>query len=221
MNIIQIADAAINSNINSIKYTDKLKQYDVPKSVTIGWKNVLPEPPLNNSKTTKKELEYIQELTSNVTPSQKMAILEIDKEPKTPFENILSDFGLEFPETEFNRAYAIIKPVFMNLKYMYNRPRPIQLAQTYNYKINVIETETIDTPSYPSGHSCYAALCAYLLAAMYPEHSGHFFDKVGEVSMARMMQGVHYPSDTEASMVITGALWEDIRYKMFPEFKQI
>ena len=81
-------------------------------------------------------------------------------------------------------------------------------------------TETIHTPSYPSGHSAYAAICAYLLAAMYPEHSSHFFGHVGEVSMARMKQGVHYPSDTEASMVITGAIWEDIRYKMFPSLKQ-
>jgi hypothetical protein len=27
---------------------------------------------------------------------------------------------------------------------------------------------------------------------------------------------VHYPSDNEASMVISGAIWEDLRYKLFP-----
>ncbi len=218
---IQAADSIINKMINSIVYTDNpKKEYAVPKIVTIGWKNILPEPPLNNSETTKKELEYIQYLTQKRTLSQEQSILILDKEPKTPFVEVLNELGLEFPQAEFDKAYAVVKPILMNLKYMYNRPRPIQLADVYGYEIKEMKTDTINTPAYPSGHSTYAALCAYLLAAMYPAHSGHFFDKVSEVSFARMMQGVHYPTDTEASMVMTGAIWEDIRYKMFPEFKQ-
>ena len=55
------------------------------------------------------------------------------------------------------------------------------------------------------------------LAAKYPAHSEHFFNKVSTAGMARMLMGVHYPSDNEASMIITGAVWEDIRYKLFPE----
>jgi len=36
---------------------------------------------------------------------------------------------------------------------------------------------------------------------------------------ARCLQGVHYPSDNEASMVISGAIWQDVRYKLFPNLQ--
>lgn len=210
----------LQKNVNSIKYTDNVKTYKVPNKVTINWSNVLPDPPLNNSETTKKELQYLEKLTNNVSYQQREFILDVDKNPNFMYDSVLKDVGLDFPKEDFDKAYAIVKPIIMNIKYDHNRPRPIQLAEVFNYKIKVIETETIHTPSYPSGHSAYAALGAYLLASKYPEYAGLFFDKVGEVSKARMMQGVHYPSDTEASMVIVGAVWEDIRYKMFPEYKQ-
>jgi acid phosphatase (class A) len=217
---IKYANNAISSTINNIKYSDKQKIYKVSPYITIGWEGVLPEPPLNNSDTTKKELEYIQNLTKNLTTEDQKLISKVDKDPKFLYIDTLNKLNLPFPEKEFAIAYNIVRPIILNLKYIYNRPRPLQLATAFGYNINVIVTDTINTPSYPSGHSSYAAVCAYLLAAMYPEHSGHFFDHVGTVSRARMMQGVHYPSDTEASMVITGAIWEDIRYKLFPELKQ-
>ena len=46
----------------------------------------------------------------------------------------------------------------MLLKYYFNRPRPEQIAPYYEYRINVMYTETHHTPSYPSGHTIYAEL---------------------------------------------------------------
>lgn len=207
------------SLINNIKYTEKIKKYKISSNISIDWKNVLAKPPENNSDTTKKELEYLQKLTSKISSDDIRFIHEIDKDPRLPFLDVLKKINLSFPHKEFNKAYSILKPIILNIKYIHNRPRPFQLAEVMGYKINVIKTDTINTPSYPSGHTSYAALCAYLLAAMYPEHSGHFFDRVAIVGETRMMQGVHYPSDNEASMVITGAIWEDIRYRLFPKLK--
>lgn len=206
-------------SVNNIKYTKEIKKYKVSTAISIDWKNVLPKPPSNDSETTKKELKYLEQITSKLSNNDIKLIYDIDKDPRLPFLDVLKKIKLPFPYKEFNKAYSILKPIILNIKYIHNRPRPFQLAEVFNYSINVIETDTIKTPSYPSGHASYAALCAYLLSAMYPEHSGHFFDKVSIVAEARMMQGVHYPSDNEASMVITGAIWEDIRYKLFPELK--
>jgi acid phosphatase (class A) len=112
-----------------------------------------------------------------------------------------------------------MSPVIKNIKYKFNRPRPYQLASIYNIEINAIMTKTHRTPSYPSGHTAYAALGAYILSAKYPKYSSDFFSKVSLAGMARMLQGVHYPSDNEAAMIISGAIWEDIRYSLFPELK--
>ena len=104
----------------------------------------------------------------------------------------------------------------MILKYKYDRPRPFQLAGVYNKEINIIETGTHSTPAYPSGHTAQGGVCAGLLSALYPEYSSEFYAMVEEVGDARMLQGVQYPSDKDAAMLISAAIWEDIKYKILP-----
>ena len=92
-------------------------------------------------------------------------------------------------------------------------------AKIMDINIKVTRTKTHQTPAYPSGHTAYAALGAYLFADMYPSYSSEFFKMINLAGLARCLQGVHYPSDNEASMVISGAIWQDIRYKLFPELQ--
>jgi len=202
--------------IDQITYTDDVKIQEVSDEITIGWTNVLPEPPANSSERTKKELEYLSNLTRNLTPQQIALVRLVDKEPLDLFSETIKRNNLKFDKSQFNKIHNITHDVVMNLKYKYNRPRPNQLASLYGMKVNVIETKTHQTPAYPSGHTAYTAFGAYLLSDMYPEFSSEFFRQVGVAGYARCLQGVHYPSDNEASMVISGALWEDLRYKLFP-----
>ena len=46
---ISALDKAFSENINSVKYTDSKKSWKVSDRITIDWKNVLPDPPANNS----------------------------------------------------------------------------------------------------------------------------------------------------------------------------
>ena len=219
MNIISKLNKSIAERIDTVVYTDTSKSWKVSKSITIDWKSVLPSPPKNNSEETKKELDYLAKLTDSLSIADKNLVSLVDNEPLDLYNDILRRHGLKMPRDKFKKVWNISLPIIMNLKYQFNRPRPEQLAKFYGLTINVIETKTHQTPAYPSGHTAYAAMGAYLLSDMYSEHSGEFFSKVGDAGHARCLQGVHYPSDNEASMVITGAIWQDIRYKMFPELK--
>jgi len=219
MNIIHAMNKSLASIIDSTVYTDNPKTWKVSKSITIDWENLLPEPPRNNSEETKKELKYLADLTENLSIKQKNMVYSVDNEPLDLYNDILRRNKLKMPKSDFKKVWDITRPVIMNLKHKFNRPRPEQLAKFYGLKVNVIETDTHQTPAYPSGHTAYTAVAAYLLSDMYPEHSGEFFSKVGDAGYARCLQGVHYPSDNEASMVITGAIWQDIRYKLFPNLK--
>ena len=216
---ISALDKAFSENINSVKYTDSKKSWKVSDRITIDWRNVLPDPPANNSKETAKELEYLQAITKNLTISDRNLIELVDKEPLDLYNPILKSNGLKMPESDFKKMWNLTYPVIMNLKHQYNRPRPEQLAERLGFKVNVVKTKTPHTPAYPSGHTAYAAMGAYLLADMYPELSSDFFRKISEAGLARCLQGVHYPSDNEASMVISGAIWQDIRYKLFPDLE--
>ena len=189
MNIVDL-DKAFSENINSVKYTDSKKSWKVSDRITIDWKNVLPKPPENNS-----------------------------EEPLDLYNGVLKEYNLQMPNSAFDKIWNIARPIVMNLKYQYNRPRPVQIAERLGFKVNVIETKTHQTPAYPSGHTVYTAMGAYILSDMYPELSSDFFGKIGEAGLARCLQGVHYPSDNEASMVISGAIWQDIRYKLFPDLE--
>ena len=219
MNIISKINKSLAERIDSIVYTTDKKTFKVSNQLTIDWANVLPEPPKNSSKETKKELKYLADITENLSISQKNLVYLVDKEPLDLYNDILRRHDLKMPREIFNKVWRMTEPVIMNLKHKFNRPRPEQLAKFYGLNINVTETKTHQTPAYPSGHTAYCAMGAYILSDLYPEHSSEFFGKIGDAGFARCLQGVHYPSDNEAGMVITGAVWQNIRYKIFPEIK--
>lgn len=73
------------------------------------------------------------------------------------------------------------------------------------------------TPSYPSGHSAYAAVTSILLANAVPERKADIFARGREFAHNRLVAGVHYPSDVEAGWisgtVIANRLLHDARFQ--------
>jgi len=206
----------VSEKINQLKYTDfdtdyKKKDHNVSDKMTIDWKNVLPKPQSNTSKETSKELRYLSQLTNNLSPQQIDLINLVDTEPLDLFTPILRKNGLSLDKSVFNKIWSMTEPIVMSLKDKYDRPRPYQIADLFGLKIKVTESNTHHTPAYPSGHTAYAAMAALYLDELYPDLADQFFHQVGMAGYARILQGVHYPSDNRASMVITGAIWEDIR----------
>tara|TARA_Y100000385_G_C13075412_1_gene631179 strand:- start:306 stop:965 length:660 start_codon:yes stop_codon:yes gene_type:complete len=214
---IEGADDNISAKINSIKYGKSDRTWKVSNKITIGWKSVLPEPPANNSDFTRMELNKIAAMTKELKSEQVDLVKMVDTNPRSVFEKMIKEHNLKYHKDEVDKAWAITKPVILNLKWKFNRPRPYQLAEVYGVDIKVLETDTHHTPAYPSGHSAEAAIMGYLLAEYYPEHSTEIFNKIDLAAKARVLQGVHYPSDNDASMVITGALWQDIKHDIIGE----
>ena len=211
---IQGADQYI---VDTIKYGESDKTWQVSDKVTIGWETVLPEPPENSSDFTITELQGMSKATENLTSNQIDLIMMVDEDPNNVFEKLINKHGFADHTEEFKKAWAITKPIVMNLKWKFNRPRPYQLAEVYGIKIKVIETDTHQTPSYPSGHAAWGAMMGYILAEHYPEHSSEIFNLISLAGEARTLQGVHYPSDSDAAMVLTGALWQDIKHHILGE----
>jgi len=92
--------------------------------------------------------------------------------------------------------------LIMFLKYLFNRPRPAQLDPS----INVIESETANTPSYPAGHSFQAHYLAYKLGQKYPDKKERLCDLADRCDEVRVKAGLHYPSDGVFSKKIVGYL---------------
>jgi acid phosphatase (class A) len=55
--------------------------------------------------------------------------------------------------------------------------------------------------SYPSGHATFGALTAILLAQMVPEKHDALMARGWDYGRARVVNGVHFPTDVEAGRI--------------------
>ena len=217
-NILSQASDSYNKDIEDMVYSKKKdKPRPVSSTVSIDWERVLSDPPPNNSQITKIEIEEVLDASTAISENQKKLVAMVDKDPANLFKPFLERLGLEYPKEKYNKFWSVLRPIVMNLKWKFNRPRPNQLAPKYGLTVNVFQTKTTKTPSYPSGHTSYAAGVTALLSDMYPEYTSDFYKLTGIAGEARILGGVHYESDNNAAMVITSAIWEDVKYDLFPE----
>lgn len=204
-------------NINSIKYTNYTLVYPVPDILAeLDWTNILSRPPENNSNTTLKEIEEVSRETRKLSSSNKILVYNIDENPNWLLYSFLEKQNITFPFSYFASIYSTIRPVLLNVKYLYNRPRPYDLAEFFDIPINLIQTETHHTPSYPSGHTVYTSLACEIIKKQYDSSKLHtdLDNIVQNTAQCRIMQGVHYRSDNEASLKLTSILYNHIYSKM-------
>lgn len=174
----------------------------------IDWKNILEKPPANLSKTTYQELQLLSRITKNRNETEENLVRSIDQDMDSPFELLCNSYNVEYPKTEIEELYHLIRPILQNVKGYYNRARPAQLAPYFDTKIDVIVTNTHHTASYPSGHTVYSKLVSLIIKSKYPQIDQNKLDNiVNNTAKARMLQGVHYPSDNKASLVFSTALF--------------
>ena len=218
--ILELGNSIVES-IDNIKFsTDKdfeywkKNPYPTVVGLDIDWKNLIPNPPPNRSEQTKSELRQVQLVSTNRTDAEVKLVYEVDKDPGLIFVPFLKDKDLPYPKEEIEAYWSVIYPIVMNLKWFYNRPRPYQLGPKYGMEIKYISTKTHKTPAYPSGHTSYGNLVALILSEKYPEYSKSFQAFALQVGEARVLQGVHYPSDNDAAVKLTNNIWRDIKYKI-------
>lgn len=174
----------------------------------IDWKNILEKPPSNLSKTTYQELQLVSRLTKNRNEIEENLVRNIDQDMDSPFELLCNSYNVKYPKIEIEELYHLIRPILQNVKAYYNRARPAQLAPYFDTKIDVIVTKTHHSASYPSGHTVYSKLVSLILKSKYPQIDQNKLDNiVNNTARARMLQGVHYPSDNKASLVFSTALF--------------
>lgn len=204
-------------HINDIVYTNYKLEYPVPDIANdIDWKSILPPPPQNDSDTTISELQDIAKLTNRLSESNKILVYNIDANANFLLYSFLEKNNIKFSFDYFKSIYRIIRPILLNIKYFYNRPRPYDLGPMFDIPIKVLHTETHHTPAYPSGHTVYTSLACDIIKKQYDSSKIHNdLDNIAQTTAeCRMMQGVHYSSDNEASIKLTNLLYNHLYSKM-------
>jgi len=160
------------------------------------------QPPSNDSSTTLDEIKYL----SSIKPNENN-VLKYDKVKET-FKPYAEELGI----------YDYIKKIehesvkfIMKLKYEYNRPRPFQVAEFYGIDLNGTQTNSMKTPSFPSGHAIQGYLIADILSKHNPSNT-EMYQKIGEdIAHSRIIGKAHYPSDKKYGKKIAKALFKGLK----------
>ena len=220
MSLINKVEAIISNTskpIDEVSFLPNKVNYDDGISILdIELEKILPPPPKNSSITTNKELKEVARFTKSRSVSEIDLVRVVDRDPIELFEDYTMKHKLKFPQDKFAEYLNIVERYMYALKYYHNRARPEQLAPYYNLDINVLYTVTHHTPAYPSGHAMYSELAAHILTDEYPQRKNDFFNLSKYCGFARILQGVHYESDNEASRIAVAKLYPLIRSKYEP-----
>ena len=189
--IVQLKSMGYSEEIKP-KHLKRMKQ--TPSMLKdFEWKLFAGQPPHQNDSTkTKMELHQLAKL-----PMDKPFVEEMDDVPGV-FSEYCNINGLDFPKQLIQTLLDDSSIIITRLKYLYNRPRPKQLAKhpLVNVPMKDNELDSMKTPSYPSGHSTQGMLVAMVLSDMYPDHQYNLMSLGKDISYSRNVARAHYPSDS-------------------------
>lgn len=203
------------NKIDDIGFDTIYLERPMSKLIDFDWKHILEPPPKNSTSKTLEELRLLSKVTKNRTKKDIELVYNIDQDMDTPFILLLKKYRLFYPQSYIELFYDIVRPVLLNIKGIWNRPRPQQLAKIYGIDISVILTDTTHTAAYPSGHTVYSNLVSLILESIYPQINQKELDNIVlETAKARIIQGVHYPSDNKASLIFSKYIFDKLNPKL-------
>ena len=161
--------------------------------------------PENSSEETRRELAHLLKLQHTARPYLAQQVTMTDENAMATLEAYCAKHGLD--ASGVLPLIRAARPVLLQLKRLYDRPRPYQLAAHLEPGFHPMPSVTAHTPSYPSGHSAQAVFVALLLSGLYPEHREAFMALAQEVGTHRMVGGYHFPSDVVYGEQVGRALY--------------
>lgn len=174
--------------------------------------------PSNNGQDVIDEINQLINYTNTLSAdenAQKRYKL-YDENFETYIINVLSNVGLDRTEitNDIRQIHDDIVPLIVKLKYHYQRVRPNQLSHILSMRLYPFESQTSNTPSYPSGHAIQSKVYAYVLGNKYPKFYKQLQVLSEDIAESRLSMGTHYPSD-----IIFGEYVSELIIN-HPEFKK-
>ena len=159
------------------------------------------KPPSDNSFDTAQEIKALKKIKLNKSFVKKYDNIEASFK-KTAEENGIDNYDEKI-------AAKLIKesaPVILKLKKYHNRPRPYDLDSS----LKAVKMKSMNTPSYPSGHSAQGMLIASVLKDKYGKSSA-FMQTAKNISDSRNMAHAHYMSDSKNGTELGKQLYKHIK----------
>ena len=173
------------------------------------------KPPSNGSNATYDELKELQSLFKKRTPKIEQSVRDHDSKVGFAVKEYLKENKLDFKESDIDKLADVGSSIVRHYKNKFERPRPYHLAEAMNMKFDImpLESDSMKSPAYPSGHSLQSRLIAEYYAEQYPEHKKGIIEAADECGMGRVYAGWHYKSDHNASVKLAKEIYPNINMK--------
>jgi acid phosphatase (class A) len=182
--------------------------------------NLLPPPPADGSARDKADMQALLDMQKTLTP-ERLERIQADTE-QSVYRIAGEVLGPAFTKDRFPLAGEFFDKINKDsvvgvraIKQKYKRLRPFQASKEVQSPPNIAEASK--GPTYPSGHSTFAAEVALLLSMMVPEKRSELFVRSWQYGEQRILSGVAYPSDWEGGHI--GATVMVTLMLQKPEFK--
>ncbi len=171
-----------------------------------------PTPSKNTSAATKKEMIEMQGMFKQRNKAIEQSVKNHDPKSQDAIEKYLKDNNLELNKNDTDKIAETGAAIAKKLKNKFERARPYQVAEATGMTFNImpLESDSMKTPAYPSGHSLQSRLIGEYYAEKYPDHREGLIDAADECGMGRVYAGWHYPSDHNASVKLAKEVYPKI-----------
>ena len=163
------------------------------------------KPPSDNSFDTDQEIKSLKKI-----PLRKEFVKKYDN-IEAAFKKTADEQGIKDYDKKI--AAKLIKesaPVILELKKHHDRTRPYELDKS----LSDVKMKSMNTPSYPSGHSTQGILIANVLADKYPSAANEFKKAGKNISDSRNIAKAHYISDSKMGIKLGNEMYNHIKNKI-------
>ena len=171
------------------------------------------KPSENTSSETRQELKTMQGMMKGRTPEIEQSVRNHDEKVAYAVEQVLKKNNLKYKESTVKKLATIGSGIVRYYKNKFQRIRPYNLAEALGMKDfdhMPLDSDTMKTPAYPSGHSLQSRLVAMYYAEKYPEHKQALMMAADECGEGRIYAGWHYPSDHHAATRLAKQIYPNI-----------
>ena len=175
------------------------------------------EPSENTSSETRQELKTMQGMMKGRTSEIEQSVRNHDEKVAYAVEEVLKKNNLKYKESTIKELAKVGSGIVRYYKNKFQRIRPYNLAQALDmddFDHMLLDSDTMKTPAYPSGHSLQSRLVAMYYAEKYPEHKTALMMAADECGEGRIYAGWHYPSDHYAAVKLAKQIYPNIQISM-------
>jgi hypothetical protein len=175
-----------SSLYSSVKDTDLWKKW---KSTT---------PPLQNSDAVVKAIEELILMGAAQTEEDKEFVKDAEYDMNVIFVKFLKLNGVEeVTIDDLEKIASELDPITFGLKYIFNYPRPYQLAGELDLPLYPSQTTDACSPAYPSGHSIDSFVIGGLIGKKFPQLKEDVEKLAAKISKSRLQGGIHFKFDQD------------------------